>query len=96
MSMIVTVLLVVLGAAVLGGGAYLGYNWWQDQAKKDSGENQTTPTTPADPTAGWQTYTDSSNGFTVKYPPTWTTKDGNFSSDHGQTIKDTSFIGTCD
>ena len=32
------------------------------------------PTTPADPTASWKTYTNTETGFTFKYPETWTEK----------------------
>lgn len=97
MSTIVTILLTILIAAGLGAGAYFGYNWWQKQAEKDTGSSDTTPTTPtapADPTAGWQSYTDSENGFSLKYPPGWTTKVGNFSSTHGIVVKDYGFLGT--
>jgi len=94
MSTVLTVLIVILVAAGLGAGAYFGYNWWQDQAKKDTGQTgEQTPTPPPDPTAGWQTYTDSTNGFSLKFPPDWTTKEGTFPSTHGTTLKDVSFSG---
>lgn len=40
-----------------------------------SSKKQTSTTTTADPYAGWKTYTSSMEGFTFKYPNTWTLKD---------------------
>lgn len=92
---IITVLLVILISAGLGAGAYFGYNWWQEQQNKK--EKQTTPTTTTDPRAGWLTYTDAENGFSLKYPPDWTTKEGTPpASTRGTTLKDIGFIGTTD
>jgi|GEM_PF-3627913 len=93
LSTVVTVLIVVLVAAGLGVGGYFGYNWWQDQAQKDTGTTTPTPPpTPPDPTAGWQVYADSTNGFSLKYPPNWTTKEGSFPATHGATLKDIGFF----
>lgn len=33
------------------------------------------PTATPDPTAGWKTYTNSTYGYSIKYPPTWTATD---------------------
>lgn len=95
LSTVLTILITVLVAAGLGAGAYFGYNWWQDQAQKDTGQT-TQPTTPPDPSQSWKTYTDSVNGFSIEYPPDWTIKEGSFPSDHGQTLKDVSFSGGTD
>ena len=34
-----------------------------------------TPTTTTDATTGWKTYTNSTYGFSIKYPSSWTVKD---------------------
>jgi hypothetical protein len=95
LSTVLTFIIVVVVAGLLGGGAYFGYTWWLDQAERDAGTSEDTPAVPAsDPTTGWQTYQDTQHGFTVKFPPTWMTQEGTFPSTHGETLKDISFSGT--
>lgn len=75
------VILVLVGilvlAAVAGGAYYLGQqNSSQPENKPVILENQKTPTPPSvkdeDETVDWKTYTNSENGFLVKYPNDWT------------------------
>lgn len=89
-STILTIVLTVVIAGVLGAGIYFGYNWWNARTEKEA---ETVPTPTPDLRAGWRIYTDSANGFSLKYPPDWTTKDGTFPSTHGETLKDTAFLG---
>jgi cytoskeletal protein RodZ len=69
------VIIIVLVIAVLG---LLGFVFWQNFIKAKPATTATTSTTTSttketatDPYAGWQTYTDKSIGFNVKYPSDW-------------------------
>jgi hypothetical protein len=42
------------------------------------------PTTKPDPTAGWKTYTNESQGFTLKYPPEATATESNAPAEFGK------------
>ena len=72
----------------------LGYLVWNQNVTTDTTDSSSTvikKTTTTDPTADWETYTDTANGFSLKYPSDWftSTKDGegaviiaNFDYDH--------------
>jgi Tfp pilus assembly protein PilE len=87
----ITIVLVVLVAAILGAGTYFAYTWWQGRTNVE--KTQTTPTPSPNPRMGWTTYIDRENGFSLQYPSSWTAKEGSFPSTHGQTLKDMGFAG---
>jgi hypothetical protein len=52
--------------ALVGVGAYAGIWWWGNQNSKVA-----VPSATPDPTAGWQTYTNTQFGYSFKYPADW-------------------------
>ena len=64
------VIIIVLILVILG---LLGFVFWQNFMQTKSTNNVTATTSATDPYSGWNTYTDSSYGFTLRYPSDWTT-----------------------
>lgn len=64
---ILIVLLLILGI----GGYFLNLRYQASLIPPVTIDPSSTPTSTPDPTKNWKTYTDSTYGFSVQYPPTW-------------------------
>lgn len=79
-SSVVLVLIIVIVVATVGAGGYFVWNKHKNNSQVKAPNSQSTGTsqkdnsnikTPADPYAGWQTYTDSLYGYSFRYPSDW-------------------------
>ena len=82
-SPLLMIILVVLAVFALG---MAGFMYWQNRELqkqvavitvaqnqiKEAAKPNVVPTTAADPTAGWKTYTNSEYGYSIKYPENFT------------------------
>lgn len=72
-GVLVVLVAILLTALIVGGGVY----FWQRQTFKVTKEDlsqiplETPQPTQIDKYTGWQTYSNSEFGFTLKFPPTW-------------------------
>lgn len=67
-------LLVLLVLSVIGFGGYYVRNTNQDKNSANTSSYGQSATKDNDTYAGWQTYTDKENKFTLRYPSDWTFK----------------------
>ncbi len=81
-----SILIVLLIAAAVGG--YLVYSGKislpQKQVTQTSKSDASPAPTGVDETANWKTYTNTKYGYSVKYPPDWSSGDGSFIAPGGQ------------